>query len=171
MLRLKIILIVFLLIQLTINQKPNDFCAKFEKECKQSHASKNKTICKKIACYGEYRFECGNDYCASDLKMCKKFQKMRFKINYFALPNLKEISKYKNLIKRIAHCSQKNNDLKLENFCLTGCLNKTSCKCGGKYVNLCGDLFCSKDIKSCDYLIKKNLTDSIKKSIKFCEIY
>ena len=182
MLKLKIFFINFLLIQLIVCLKPNNFCIKFDKECKQALASKNKTNCKKITCYGEYSYDCG-DYCSSDLKVCKKFQKLRFQINYFALPNLKNIIKYKDLIKKIDDCSKKNYDLNPNNVCSNNCINKSkiqrkgfkelifksSCKCDDKYPYRCGEKYCSKNVLSCNQLIKINLSDSIKKRIKSCE--
>lgn len=181
-----IALVTFLIITNTINcLKSNDLCRR-EKECRGQNNSnrKYKMACRKLKCIGKYSYHCEADFCTPNKKLCEEFINLRLLIQSIVQTDIRDLRKYKNMIKNIKECAVRKYDL--GDICLNEhecTVNNTiaarmksfaksfpnaKCKCSGELAYHCGRKFCSLNKSVCDKVLGKNLTSSIRNQVKSC---
>lgn len=168
----KILVILFLIFNLTLSLKSINFCKLEQKVCKGYYDTKQKyqTKCGLNDCPKKFSIKCSINICSNNKTECKVFKQLNSYVNYVLEkedkinPKIEERNKF---IKHTEVCENKIYKYDSNDFCFAGmsCIKrfvslsglgynyankKIDCKCPIEYSFKCGR-YCTIDSNACDY--------------------
>lgn len=167
-----------------MNIKPNEFCLNSNKECKGVYSQTEiyKLNCVPLECQGTHSYDCANNYCGINKKVCLRLQALN-KTILTANSNLARKEMLRQFTNKVMNCSNSKYDIKSTDICLNrkSCLymetkmsleNGTKqlvCPCIGKKSVFCGVNHCAVNSRACE-TFKANGYKSLKPIAK-CESF
>jgi hypothetical protein len=137
MLNKKSLINLFLLFNLAMSIKTNNFCFIKQKECKGYYKQHYQIKCELIKCHGTFKHECGStNICSDSITECSEYIKINTFYNVLNTirtfdpiiftKNLNQTNKIKYFNKNIKVCKNKVPKFKANDFCVNGknCIEK-----------------------------------------------
>lgn len=167
------IALIFLVVKVVVSLKASNLCFM----TKQNECINND--CKQVLkCAGKYKFNCGQNYCSSNMESCDKFNFLTYSLRSFRLSKMheKQLESYLQIVRKASPCpSDIKVELNLANVCVRGAncsvidvlpfrklrikqLRNISCPCLGKFPHKCLSKFCTKSELDCEIFSKTNIT-------------
>ena len=181
----KVLILLFLIFNLTFALKSSNFCVPKQQECKGYYDDNQnyKIKCNTIKCNGLYQTKCGLNMCSQNRNDCKEFKRLNtyIKIKQQLKPTkIKEKNNTMNSFrKHIKDCKYKIYKFELKDFCLNSndcktflghrykMVKQVDCKCPNEKNYICGK-YCTTDSIACNYFQLLNETKYNFLNIKNC---
>lgn len=186
---MKIIFLIFISLAIKLHEcvKSGDVCLISEEECKGLYDQKNKyqVKCIKEKCNGQFKYQCGIDYCSTSAHNCEQFLNLNILLRSFMKTKMNEnkIFSIKTFIKSVKNCPANTYEWQEDSVCINGkncyakqtlplrydnvrLVKKIDCLCKKTYSYQCNYGYCAVNNKACDFFTLKQLNSTF--TIKSC---